>query len=306
MNFHHITTGQGLPSNTIFGLEEDSQGNIWMSTFRGIAKLNNERMKDLSLCWEKGDEITIDPFNPVVESFSEQDGIHGNEFNQGSYFKDKQGVIYFGGLTGMTYFHPDSLQKSTFSPSVMLSGFKIFNNEVIVAEKSQSQIPKVKRTGNTYYIPQKISYLKNLHLTYRESVFSFSFASLDMTNPSQNHYAYIMEGFEENWNYVQNQTSATYTNLDPGNYTFRVKASNVDGVWSSREAKLNIYIKPPFWKTNWFYFLFILAFVFILFLVIRQILLSQKKKALAEKEKIELQLKTIKNQIDPHFVKDVQ
>lgn len=299
--FHHITTEQGLPSNTIFGLELDNNGNIWMSTFRGIAMLNTDKIKDLSLCWEKGDEFTIDPFNPVVECFSEQDGIHGNEFNQGSYFKDKNGVIYFGGLTGMTYFHPDSLQKSSFSPSVMITGFKIFNKEVIVSGKNDTNNAKVEKTGNSYFIPQKISYLEKLHLTYRESVFSFSFASLDFTNPGQNQYAYIMEGFEKNWNYVQNQSSATYTNLDPGNYTFRVKASNVDGIWSAKEAKLNIYIKPPFWKTNGFYLLAMITFALILFLIIRQILVSQRKKAQAEKEKIELQLKTIKNQIDPHF-----
>ena len=299
--FHHITTEQGLPSNTIFGIESDNNGNLWMSTFRGIAKMNIKKIDELSICWEKGEDYVIDPFNPVIESFYVQDGIHGNEFNQGAYFQDKNGVIYFGGLTGMTYFHPDSLQKSNFSPAVELTGFKIFNNEVLVSKESEKHSSKVKKLGNSYFLPQKITYLKDLQLTYRESVFSFSFASLDMTNPGQNLYAYIMEGFEENWNYVQNQTQATYTNLDPGNYTFRVKATNVDGVWSANEAKLNIYIRPPFWKTNWFYFLMTLIFILILFIVIRQILISQKKKALAEKEKIELQLKTIKNQIDPHF-----
>ena len=299
--FHHITTEQGLPSNTIFGLEMDDDANIWMSTFRGLAKLNFAKMEDISFCWENNKKFIIDPFNPVVENFSEHNGIHGNEFNQGAYFKDKNGVIYFGGLTGMTYFHPDSLHKSTFSPSVLLTGFKIFNTEVVVSDENNKQFSKVEKTGNTYYIPQKISYLKELRLTYHESVFSFSFASLDLTNPTQNQYAYIMEGFEESWNYVQNRTSATYTNLDPGDYIFRVKASNVDGQWSTKEAKLKIYIQPPFWETNWFYFLVIVTFILILFLVIRQILLSQKKKAQNEKEKIELQLKTIKNQIDPHF-----
>lgn len=301
LTFHHITTEQGLPSNTIFGLEEDDQGNIWMSTFRGIAKLNVAKINRLSLCWEKGENFTVDHFNPIIESFSIQDGIHGNEFNQGAYFKDKNEIIYFGGLTGLTYFHPDSLQKSNFSPSVVLTGFKIFNNEVLISENKEKQPSKITKSGSSYYLTKKITYLDDLQLTFRESVFSLSFASLDFTNPQQNQYAYIMEGFEENWNYVQNQTSATYTNLDPGNYIFRVKASNVDDVWSSKEATLNIYIKPPFWKTNWFYFLAIVVFLLILFLIIRQILLSQKRKALAEREKIELQLKTIKNQIDPHF-----
>jgi ligand-binding sensor domain-containing protein len=301
MKFHHLTTDEGLPGNTVFGLEHDMHGNIWMSTFRGIAQLNISRIKELTVCWEKQEEFNPDPFHPIIESFSVHDGIHGNEFNQGAYFKDQKGFIYFGGLLGMTYFHPDSLKKSNYDPTIKLTGFKVFNKDVQINPELINDSQKISKNGNTYLIPQKISYLENLDLSYRESVFSFSFASLDLTNPDQNHYAYIMEGFEENWNYVKNQTQATYTNLDPGEYTFRVKGSNADGVWSPKEAKLNIYIKPPFWQTNWFYVVSGLTFLLILFFTIRQILISQKRKAQAEKEKIELQLKTIKNQIDPHF-----
>jgi len=301
MKFHHLKTEEGLPGNTVFGLEHDNHGNIWMSTFRGIAQLNISRIKELSVCWAKQEEFNPDPFNPIIESFSVHDGIHGNEFNQGAYFKDQKGFIYFGGLLGMTYFHPDSLKKSNFNPTIKLTGFKVFNKNVQINPELINESQKIAKNGNTYFILKKISYLENLDLSYRESVFSFSFSSLDLTNPGQNQYAYIMEGFEENWNYVNNQTQATYTNLDPGEYTFRVKGSNADGVWSLKEAKLNIYIKPPFWQTNWFYSVSGFTFLLILFLVIRRIMISQKRKAQAEKEKIELQLKTIKNQIDPHF-----
>jgi LytS/YehU family sensor histidine kinase len=140
-----------------------------------------------------------------------------------------------------------------------------------------------------------------LYLTYRERVFTFSFAALDYSNPGKNRYTYLMEGFEDKWNFVENQTSATYTNLSPGKYVFRVRGTNADGVWSRHEAALNLVILPPFWKTRWFISLAILIIIGLAFFIIRKIIKTQKKKAREEREKIELQLKTIKNQIDPHF-----
>ncbi|MCD4697880.1 MAG: histidine kinase [Bacteroidales bacterium] len=301
MFFNHITTKQGLPSNVIFGIVEDQKGNIWMSTFRGIAKLSNQKSDWLFEEWDNDAPAEPEPFDPIIISYTEHDGIHGNEFNQGASFIDSKGAIYYGGLKGLTMFHPDSLQFSRFNPRVILTGFKIFNKKVEIGESQEKATNKIVKSGNTYYLPEKITYLKNLELTYKESVFSFQFSSLDFTNPTQNNYAYKMDGFEPGWNYVGTQNSATYTNLDAGNYTFRVKGTNADGKWSTHEATLNINILPPFWKTPWFIALFVLAFLVALTLVIFRIIFVQKRHARAEREKIELQLKTIKNQIDPHF-----
>jgi len=202
------------------------------------------------------------------------------------------------GPKGITWFHPDSLVVSNYNPPVVLTGFKIFNKETGILASSSN---KVSLQDELYIIPRKITYLKDIVLTYHESVFSFSFSSLDYYNPEENSYAYLMEGFEEDWNYVGFQNTATYTNLDAGKYIFRVKGTNSSGIWSNNETALTITILPPFWETNWFRAIVIISLLLILIFIIWQILLYQKRKALAEKEKIELQLKTIKNQIDPHF-----
>lgn len=299
--FHHLTTQHGLPSNVIFGLQQDENENIWMSTFRGIGILKKENRSKLNDNKERLNEFMPDPFDPLIKTFTVSDGIHGNEFNQGSHNQAKDGHIYFGGLLGMTYFHPDSVQTSNFDPKVMLTGFKIFNKDVGILKNPSLNEGSIELIDQKYYIPKKINYLDELILSYRESVFSFSYASLDYSNPDENQYAFIMEGFESDWNFVGNQTSATYTNLDPGSYTFRVMATNADEKWSIHEARISITITPPFWKTSWFMTLLIVTIVLIIVLIVLQILRLQKKKAEAEKEKIELQLKTIKNQIDPHF-----
>lgn len=302
--FKHFTTSQGLASNGVFGLEIDDQSNIWMSSFKGISKLQNSVLNNILHQDKDLSEITFDPFNPLFKNYDKSFGLQGNEFNQGAYFKADNGMIYFGGLEGLTYFNPNDVKESDFVPQIVLTNFKIFNKEVSVFPSSNYHETKDKeiiKVNETYFIPSKITWLNELVLSYRESVFSFDFASLDYTNPNKNQYAYLMEGFDKDWNFVANQTSATYTNLDPGEYIFRVKGTNAEGIWSPNEAQIKLLITPPFWETKWFIFLIILISVIILVYTIRRILQHQKRKAIAEREKIELQLKTIKNQIDPHF-----
>jgi len=302
LEFMHFTTKQGIPSNVIFGLAEDANNDIWMSTFRGIARLEKTALQTLI---DKGGNISTylyDPFNPIFSVFDASDGLQSNEFNQGAYFQSKTGEIYFGGPKGLNIFHPDSLKVSQFMPPVVLTGFKIFNKEVLIRpEISDNKKNKIIREKDQYFLPGKISYLEEIEISYRESVFSFDFASLDYSLPSKNQYAYLMEGFDMEWNYIGNKTSATYTNLDAGHYIFRVRGTNADGIWSDQEASLEVTIIPPFWKTTWFILLVVIFILAIVFLVIRGIFQTQKKKAEAEREKIELQLKTIKNQMDPHF-----
>jgi ligand-binding sensor domain-containing protein len=302
--FNHFEIASGLPSNFVFGLEEDRHGNIWISTFKGLARLNNSVFRELIKDNPDLPGYKNNPFDPLFKIFDESNGISGNEFNQGAYFKSEDGTIYFGGMSGLTYFHPDSVQVNEFEPNVILSGFKIFNKDVGIIPpefEAKTEIGEVVNINGKYFIPQKITYLDELVLTYKESVFSFEFASLDYTMPEKNQYAYKMENFDPNWNYVTDQNSATYTNLDAGDYIFRVKGTNSDGKWSRHEVKLKITIVPPFWDTVWFKVVSISALLLIVVLIIYRIFQEQKRKALAEKEKMELQLKTIKNQIDPHF-----
>ncbi|MCD4788599.1 MAG: histidine kinase [Bacteroidales bacterium] len=304
MTFMRFTSEQGLSSNAIFGITEDNNGNIWMSTFRGISMLNIQAFEELLVNEDKPDKFDCDPFNPLFNIYDSGDGLQSNEFNQGAYYKSKDGTIYFGGSKGVNYFNPDSLKESTYNPPVIITDFKIFNKSVgVVPDGFKGDVSKNKiiTIDNDYFLSKKISYLDKIELTYRESVFSFEFSSLDYTLSKKNQYAYLMEGFNKDWNYVAGKNSATYTNLDAGKYVFRVKATNSDGKWSNNEARLEITIIPPFWKTTWFIIIVIIISVIVLFVSVSRIIHNQKKKAIIEKERIELQLKTIKNQIDPHF-----
>ena len=302
--FNHFTSSQGLSSNGVFGLAVDDQGNIWMSSFKGICKLQKSVFDNLLVQEIDFSDFENDPFNPLFKSYDKSFGLQGDEFNQGAYFKANNGMIYFGGLEGLTFFNPEDVIESNFAAHLALTNFKIFNHEVPVSQSKNTQKyndQEIIKYNETYYLPAKITWLNKLVLSYHESVFSFDFASLDYTNPSKNQYAYLMEGFDKDWNFVANQSSATYTNLDEGEYEFRVRGTNAEGIWSPNEAQIKLIITPPFWKTNWFIFLMTVIIATSLIYTIKRILTYQKRKAIAEKEKIELQLKTIKNQIDPHF-----
>jgi hypothetical protein len=200
----------------------------------------------------------------------------------------------------LNYFSADDVKESRFMPPVVITGLKIFNKEVSILpgdEELKSARAKIILKNNNYYLPASISFIRELVLSYRENVLSFEFASLDFSNPQKNQYAYKMEGFDKEWNYVGSQNTATYTNLNAGEYTFLVRGSNSDGIWNPAETALKITIVPPFWQKWWFY----LILLILVFLLIRNIFIGQKRKIQKEKELMELQLKTIKSQIDPHF-----
>jgi len=302
LKFKYFTDQNGLSSNTVFGLTEDNDGNIWMSTFRGISKLNMHAFEEILEFDKIGEKNSYNPFEPIFKTYDVSDGLLSNEFNQGAYLKANDGTMYFGSLKGVNYFNPDSIKENTFNTNIAITDFKIFNRSVrVIDENSEEKGNRVIQINNDYFLSKKITYLDKIELTYRESVFSFDFASLDYTKPEKNNYAYKMDGFNSEWNFVAGQSSATYTNLDAGEYVFRVKATNSDGKWSTKEARLGIIISPPFWKTTWFILLMGLLFILALIYTVRRIISKQKEKERIEKERIELQLKTIKNQIDPHF-----
>lgn len=299
--FKLLSQVHGLKSNVIFNLQEDEQGNLWMSTFKGITKLNKLQFEEYSELDNFPERYFPDQFNPLFSNFDKTDGLISNEFNQGAGFQSKDGIIYFGGLHGLCYFHPDSIIESSFNPQIKLTNFKIFNKETDIDPHEGSVENQLINENEVYYLPSGITFLDELSLSYKESVFSFEFASLDFTQPQKNQFAFIMDGFESDWNYVTNQRMVTYTNLDAGEYVFKVKGTNSDGVWSNNEAQIKIYIQPPFWKTLWFIALSVFMILLVMFLIIRRVFQQQKQKAVQEREKMELQLKTIKNQIDPHF-----
>jgi len=218
--FIHYDARNGLPNNEIKCIVEYTKEIIWLSTNKGISK-----------------------FNSTQESFKNydvSDGLQGNEFNIRCGCKTKSGEILFGGNNGFNILGPGNSEENLFVPPVFITDLKIFNKSVPI--------------GNNNSILQKnISETENITLSYSDAVVSFDFVALNYISPEKNQFAYIMEGFEHDWNYVGSKRSATYTNLDPGDYVFKVKASNNDGVWNKRGTSIALTIEPPIWKTWWAY-----------------------------------------------------
>jgi len=228
-SFRRYITSDGLPNDVIYGILGDDRGHLWLSTNKGLSR--------------------FDPIAETFRNFDVSDGLQGNEFNQGSVYRARNGMMYFGGINGFSMFHPDSVHDNPHAPPVILTDFKIFNRSARNDEEKKGRI-----TG-------PIEYVKEIRLTYNENVFSFEYAALEFTSPGKNRYAYMIEGFDEGWVDAGVRREATYTNLDPGEYTFRVKASNNDGVWNEDGTSIAIVITPPFWMTWWFRGILILGFL---------------------------------------------
>ena len=227
-----FTTNDGLPSNSIRAIIEDNNNDLWISTTNGISRFSRNTQK--------------------IKNYSKEDGLQGNEFIAQSFLKTRKGEIYFGGYNGFNSFFPDSLKDNDFIPSVYITDFQIFNKPVVYGTLEGQ-------------FPTHISGAKEIKLNWHQSVFSFSFVAINYTFPGKNQYAYIMEGFEEQWNYTNSSRRyVTYTNLDPGNYTFKVKATNNDGIWNEEGVSLRIIILPPWWNTLWFKLIAIFTIIFVL------------------------------------------
>jgi ligand-binding sensor domain-containing protein len=296
MQFHCLSTHHGLSGNMILGVLEDFSGNIWCSGFNGLSRLNIQAFESSIV-----PEQNRDPFEgPLFRNFDTDHGLQGLEFNQGACFKDRKGILWFGGNNGANYFNANDIRESAFLPPLIITEFRIFNKVVqvmpFIVEETQYKARIIKKENN-YYLPAEISHIRELTLSFRESVISFDFVALDLSNPSKNQYAYKLSGFDKTWNFIGSQNVATYTNLNPGHYTLMVRGTNSDGVWNPQEARLKITITPPFWRTWWFLSLLASLFVFGIWGIFN----DQKQKARKEKEMIELQLKTIRSQMDPHF-----
>ena len=223
---------KGLHEKSISAIVESNDGGIWLSGKKGITRL------DLK--------------NKTTFNYSIYDGLLGNDFNNNSVLKDENGVLYFGSYEGLNYFNPTNLVKSKKQLPVYFTDLKLFNKSVGPLEKN-SPLVKV------------ISQTKKIILRHDQSVFTIDFIAVNYSFPARNEFAYYLEGFEDSWNYVGNKRSATYTNLAPGNYVFKVKAAEKNGVWNQKPLELKIEILPPWWKTSFaylFYTLLLLAAIY--------------------------------------------
>jgi ligand-binding sensor domain-containing protein/signal transduction histidine kinase len=217
--FTRYTESQGLPSSVIQGILEDKVGRLWLSTKNGISR--------------------FDPQTGTFRNYDVSDGLQANEFSQACYTQGPDGEVFFGGSNGFNAFFPENIRDNPYVPLVVITSFKIFNKPVPIGARS--------------VLKKAIPYVDSLTLSHRDNVFSFEFAALSYANSHKNRYRYKLENLEPGWNEVgSKQRLATYTNLDPGKYVFRVQASNSDGVWNEEGVSLPILITPPWWRTNWF------------------------------------------------------
>lgn len=223
----YTENNSGLSNNAVYATLPDARGNLWLSTNAGVCK-----------------------FNPRLNTFKiydVDDGLQSREFNGQAYFKSPSGEMFFGGITGLNAFHPDSVKDNPIAPQLALTDFKLFNESVAIGGKSP--------------LKKHISETDSIALAYWQNDISFEFVALHYGRPESNQYAYTLENYDAGWRQAGTQRVATYTNLDPGKYIFRVKGSNNDGVWNEEGISVRITITPPWWRTAAAYVMYALLLV---------------------------------------------
>jgi ligand-binding sensor domain-containing protein/serine phosphatase RsbU (regulator of sigma subunit) len=239
----------GLPSDNIYGIVVDANGKLWLSHNRGIT------LFDPTL---KGIEC--------FRNFTPGSGVQSGEFNQGAYASTRRGEIVFGGQEGINIIDPQKINRRSLPPPVFITSYKRFEKEVMF---------------NDSIITQR----NRIEVSWRDNYFQFEVAALDFVDPSRNLYQYKLEGFDDDWSPATNNRFISYTNLPGGSYTLRVRACNSSGEWNENGLSLHIVVKPPFWRTNWFYAVCVLLaiVVVILFTRLRTASIRKEKRVLEEK-----------------------
>ncbi|MBN1986800.1 MAG: hypothetical protein JW761_10880, partial [Prolixibacteraceae bacterium] len=250
----YFTEEDGLPNNVVYGILPDKNNNLWLSTNKGLSKFNSR---------EK-----------IFRNYNVKDGLQSNEFNTGAYYKSKSGELFFGGIKGLNYFYGENIVNNPYTPSVVLTNLKI-DNETISPRKKNP------------FIQKSLAATKQVTLTHKNDIITFEFAALDFSAPEKNRYAYKLENFNDAWINSGAVRSATYTNLPPGDYIFKVKASNNDGIWNEEGTSVMITVQPPWWRAWWAYVFYIVFFVYSFWILRRYELNRLKLKNQLRIEKVE-------------------
>lgn len=214
-----VNKSSGLPSDVIQGIIEDENNTFWISTTNGVSNYN--------------------PKDNSFRNYDIKDGLQSNEFKYNASLLDSEGLIYMGGMKGLNVFHPDSIKDNAVIPPIYFTGFDLFDVPVKIGDENSP-------------LTKHISETDTIHLTFDQNVFTLSFVALNFTSTIKNQYAYKLIGFDNDYRLAVGDRKASYTNLDPGKYTFHVKASNNDNIWNEEGARLTIIISPPWWATWWF------------------------------------------------------
>ena len=247
--FTYYTIKDGLADNSCISVLPDAHGNLWIGTLNGMSK-----------------------FNLANESFTNydvNDGFLNTRFDAFSYSASPySGHFFLEGEKGLDIFHPDSIQQNLIPPKMLITRLKINNKDVGIKKEAE------KIDEEEYYLQQDISETSEITLAYQHKVITFEFAALHFAAPAKNQYKYQLEGFDKNWQNIGLKRTATFTNLDAGDYIFKVKGANSSGIWSTDYASITIHILPPWWRSWWAYLFYGLILTSLLLAIIR----FQKKR----------------------------
>jgi GAF domain-containing protein/ligand-binding sensor domain-containing protein len=220
----------GLPNNVVYSILPDDSGRLWLSTNKGLAR--------------------FDPEAETFENYTSEDGLQSNEFNYGAQLRAPDGELFFGGVDGINAFYPQEIRPNPYVPPMVITDIQLGPPQPPpgggVPDSTTSGAGEATIRDGSPHLTDQIT------LSHRDRILFVEFAALHYALPERNQYAYLMEGFDRDWNYSGNRRFATYTNLPPGRYTFRVRGSNSDGVWNEDGTSLDVTVTPPFWVTWWF------------------------------------------------------
>jgi signal transduction histidine kinase/ligand-binding sensor domain-containing protein/DNA-binding response OmpR family regulator len=275
--FINIEEKQGLPSNNILTVLEDNTGRIWAGTANGVA----------SIKLIQGDN----GYTYEIHKYNEFDGLQGNEFNANAALKMRNGDMIFGGAHGFNLFNPANINSSDIKPPLLFTDFQLFNKTVNAGDTVNGKV----------FLTSSIAKTKSLVLNHNQNVFSISFAACDYFNPNKIKYQYKLDDFDKDWLTSQNSSrKATYTNLDAGDYVFKVRAQNINNPKNVSEITLNITILPPFWKSTLAYIFYLVLAVSILFYIRHRGILKLRREFDAVQDKLEVERKLAAEREEAH------
>lgn len=241
--FSRFDVTNGLPNNVVYGIQSDAHNNLWLSTNHGICQFN--------------------PKTFTTRNFTEADGLVSNEFNRYEFSKTPDGTLYFGSPSGICYFNPEDFYKETKPSAAVINKLELLNKEVIYQHQNSDE----QKTG--FYLPAPIEQCKELVFNYNHRMITLGFSLLDLTVPAQNKFKYMLEGFDKTWIDAGTKNEATYTNLSPGSYVFKVLGCNSGNIWCKNPSTLKICVLSPWWGTWWFRTFVTVLFVALLYALYR-------------------------------------
>lgn len=263
--FFSITREQGFLAEVVQSIRQDVAGNLWISTKEGLVRFD---AKDL---------YKDEGLQRAFQKFDDKDGLQGNFFNNNTSLKIKE-ILLFGGIDGITLFEPKKIQRNPFLPKIVFTNFQLNHQNVTIGNYQ----------GEKTWLTQSINETEKITLNYHDKILSFEFAALHYAHPEKNQYAYKMEGFDKNWIFTNASTRyAHYTNLSPGTYTFKVKASNNDALWTTEGASLKIRVLPPFWMTYWAFAVYISLLLLIIYAIRNTTLMRANYRHKIHMERVE-------------------